>query len=468
MKLYNTMTRQLEEVPDKNGAISLYTCGPTVYDEPHIGNWRTFVTYDLLKRSLLYFGFEVNHVLNITDVGHLVSDGDEGQDKMVKTAQKERKTAWAIAEHYSQRFIAGMDELNILKPSQLPKATEHIDEQIELVKTLESKGFTYQIDDGVYFDTSKLNDYGKLAKLKLDELKAGARVEVNPQKKNPSDFALWKFSPAGEKRDMEWDSPWGKGFPGWHLECSAMAMKYLGPTIDIHAGGVDHIPVHHTNEIAQSESVTGQPFAKLWVHTEFMKVNDAKIAKSSGNGITLDDVKDHGFQPLDLRMLFLQSHYKTESNFSWDNLLSAANRRKGLRNLAALRWQARKYDSEDEMEILTRTQREIEDALKDDLNTPRALSALAAAEDALDGSLSQNSLTAFDKLLDLLDNTLGLKLKDSTPDIDAESKDIIKKRQQARENKDFALGDELRNKLKDKGIELDDKPDGSSRWLVLN
>ena len=291
MKLHNTLSREVEEIKPLNSPeVTVYTCGPTVYDYPHIGNWFTFIRYDVLVRALRAGGFKPKWVMNITDVGHLVSDEDEGEDKLEVGAKREGKTAWAIAEKYTEYFKKGLKRLNFLQPNYLERATDHIEEQIDLVKKLEVKGLTYTIDDGVYYDTSKFPKYGELAKLDLENLKAGARVTLNPQKKNPTDFALWKFSLKAGNRDMEWGSPWGKGFPGWHLECSAIAMKYLGETIDIHAGGIDHIPTHHTNEIAQSEGATGKKFVNCWMHGNFVLVDGKKMAKSAGTFITLEDI----------------------------------------------------------------------------------------------------------------------------------------------------------------------------------
>lgn len=463
IKLYDTMTRQLQVVPAKTELITMYTCGPTVYDDPHIGNWRTFILYDTLRRTLEEVGdYQVNHVLNITDVGHLVSDEDEGEDKLVKAARTARKTAWDVASYYTQRFVDGMEQLNLLPPTHMPKATDLIPEQIALVQKLEAKGMTYTIDDGVYFETSKLDDYGKLSGQKLDQLKAGARVEFNPQKHAATDFALWKFSSEQEQRDMEWDSPWGKGFPGWHLECSAMALKYLGETIDIHAGGIDHIPVHHTNEIAQSEAATGQkPFAKIWVHTEFLKINEQKIAKSAGNGITLDDVSDKGYDAMDLRLMFLQSHYKTEANFSWENLTAAANRLSSLRELAELRFQPLSFASEDELELIVRTKADMQRQLSDDLNTPQALATLSSAADILtsDG-LSQEGLAKFIELIEFIDAVFGLRLMDSTADITDKQKQLVAKRQAARQAKDYEAADTARDQLLADGITINDTPNG--------
>ncbi|HET8709204.1 MAG TPA: cysteine--tRNA ligase, partial [Candidatus Saccharimonadales bacterium] len=344
MKLYNTLTRTVEEiVPLNPPVVTVYTCGPTVYDYPHIGNWFTFIRYDMLVRTLKTAGLNPKWVMNITDVGHLVSDADEGEDKLEKGARREGKTAWDVAEFYGNYFVKGLQRLNILAPDYLPKATGHIEEQIELVKILEDKGYTYKTSDGVYFDTAKFPKYADFARLDVDEQQAGARVEYNAEKRNPTDFALWKFSPKDHKRDMEWDSPWGVGFPGWHLECSAMSKKYLGATIDIHSGGIDHIPVHHTNEIAQSEAATGQPLAHYWLHTNHITIEGEKISKSLGNGITLEDIEARGFSLEAFRLHVLESHYRSQSKFSWESLEAAANRLQAYEAMADRQWQA--YDA---------------------------------------------------------------------------------------------------------------------------
>jgi len=315
LKFYNTLTRKLEDFNPLNPPnVGLYTCGPTVYMYAHIGNLRTYIFEDILKRVLLANNYKVNHVMNITDVGHLTSDADTGDDKLEKEAIKENKNAWEIAAFYTAAFQKDLEELNIIPPDIWCKATDHINEQIELVKKLESKGFTYRTDDGIYFDTSKVADYGKLAGLDIEGLRAGIRVEMVAGKKNPTDFALWKFSPTNVKRQMEWDSPWGKGFPGWHIECAAMSMKYLGETFDIHCGGIDHIPVHHTNEIAEAESATGKPFVKYWLHGEFLELKEGRMGKSEGNAILVSTLKEKGFDPLSYRYLVLNTHYRKRWN----------------------------------------------------------------------------------------------------------------------------------------------------------
>jgi len=461
MQLYNTLTRKLEYFePQDPPEVSLYTCGPTVYDYQHIGNYSAYVRWDTLVRVLKETGYVVDWVLNITDVGHLVSDADEGEDKLEKGAKREGKTAWDIAKFYMDDYLRGLKRLNILTPTHVVRATDHIVEQIELVKQLEQKGYTYVIDDGVYFDTSKSRNYGQLARLNLNSQQNEARVEPNIQKRQPADFALWKFTPAGQKRDMEWNSPWGKGFPGWHIECSAMAMKYLGETLDIHTGGIDHLSVHHPNEIAQSEAVTGKPFAKFWLHNNHILVNDAKIAKSVGNGILLDDLLAQGFSELDFRLLLLQSHYRTQSNFTFESLKAARQRRLDIQAFADLRFQL-KDGGQLDGPTFEQTRELIFEELKRDLHTPEALAALSdivtAAETDLVAPDAKQHLTEF---LEFLDRVLGLELLESH-DITAEQKQIIAKREDARGKKDFATSDKLRGDLAKQGIGLRDTPLGT-------
>jgi cysteinyl-tRNA synthetase len=467
MNLYNTLTRQVEEIEPLNPpAVTVYTCGPTVYDYPHIGNWFTFIRYDLLVRLLKFNEFKTSWVMNITDVGHLVSDADEGEDKLEKGARREGKTAWEVAEFYSTYFINGLSRLNILQPDMLPKATHHIHEQIELIKVLEEKGFTYQTSDGIYYDTSKFPDYARLAKLDLGEQQAGARVAFNPEKHNTSDFALWKFSPADSKRDMEWDSPWGMGFPGWHIECSAMSMKYLGETIDIHAGGIDHLPVHHTNEIAQSEAATGKPFANYWMHANHVTVKGQKIAKSAGNSITLEDIEDRGFSLEAFRLLVLESHYRSQSIFSWEALEAANNRLRDYRAMAALRWQARQNIHDYGVFSFEDVPVNVRDVLSEDLNTPAALAFLSEVSTQFNAVLLGTlGLDHFISMLQQLDEILGLRLSE-VPDISDEQKQIIDERERAREEKNWAKSDELRDKLASQGIGVRDTPSGSIwQWL---
>ncbi|MBP9813045.1 cysteine--tRNA ligase [Candidatus Saccharibacteria bacterium] len=466
MILYNTKTRKLEEIkPIKKGQILLYTCGPTVYNYITVGNWVSYIRWDILVRALELEGYKVTRVMNITDVGHLVSDADEGEDKMQKGARREGKTAWQIAKMYTDNFLIGIKKLDLIEPTYLTKATDFIKEQIELVKTLEQKGYTYVIDDGVYFDTSKFARYADFARLKLDELKAGARVEHNNKKKNASDFALWKFSQKGETRDMEWDSPWGVGFPGWHLECSAMALAKLGHTIDIHTGGIDHIPVHHTNEIAQSECATGKTFANYWVHNNFLLVNGSKISKSLGNGYTLEDIEGKGFEPKDFKMFVLQSHYRAESNFTWENLEAAKNRLKHWQNVACYVHQAREEELPaddcvtDENLAFLNAINKFKQVLSTDLDTPNALVAIEDGFSYVEqNGLTINGLANFKKLITLAEQGLGIKF--TTSDITADQKELLIQREEARSNQNWKLSDKLREELVSQKIHVKDTKQG--------
>lgn len=476
LQFHNQLTKNIDIfTPIKDGRVSLYTCGPTVYNFLHVGNWTAYVYWDTLVRLLTVQGYTVDRVMNITDVGHLVSDADEGEDKLEKGAKREGKTAWEVAAFYTKDFLWGMEQLNLIAPTHIPKATDYIEQQLNLVRTLKAKGYTYQIDDGIYYDTAKFPSYGDFADLDLAAQKAGARVEYNPEKRNHSDFALWKFTPLGETRDMQWETPSDllvdgsttsptMGFPGWHLECSAMAMTLLGETIDIHTGGIDHIPVHHTNEIAQSEAASGVPFAHYWLHNNHLKVDGTKISKSLNNGYTLQDLEEKGYDPLDLRLFILQSHYRTEGNFTFENLGSARNRRLNWRNVAALRHQIHgtiQPDSISENDSKTvslyAAQQALIETLADDLDTP---GGMAIIDDAFDVVLSTRLEDihdhAFNSFLETIDALLGLKLLDTTPDISDEQKRLIIERTRAREQKDYARSDELRDELQKSGITVRD------------
>ncbi|MDQ5914063.1 MAG: cysteinyl-tRNA synthetase, partial [Patescibacteria group bacterium] len=379
VRLFNTLTRKVEEFETiEPNQVKMYTCGLTVYSHPQIGNWVAYIYSDVLTRTLKAVGYEVERVQNITDVGHLVSDDDAGEDKMEKGARAEGLTAWDVAEKYIE--IADEEayaKLKLLRPNKLVRATDLIPEQIEFVKGLEEKGYTYVIEDGVYFDTSKLNDYGKLAKLDIEGLDAGARVDVGG-KKSKTDFALWKFSPRDQKRDMEWDSSWGKGFPGWHLECSVIARENLGDQIDIHTGGIDHIPVHHTNEIAQTESLTGKkPFVRYWFHNNFMKIDGSKLSKSLNNSYTLEDIETKGYSLDAFKLLVLSSHYRTEGNFTWEILEAAQNRLKRWRGAFDLRWQD--YLAKDSAFLGYEACEELLEKLRNDIDTPVALNVVDTA-----------------------------------------------------------------------------------------
>lgn len=442
-KLNNTLSRQIDDLqPIDGNKVSLYTCGLTVYSQPHIGNWVSYIYWDVLVRSLRSSGYDVTRVQNITDVGHLTSDEDAGEDKMLKGALKEGITAWQVAEKYIN--IAddeAYNQLGLVRPDHMPRATEYIPQQIEFVKELEAKGYTYLIDDGVYFDTSKLDNYGELARLDIEGLQFGARV-ADSGKKNPTDFAVWKFSSPEEKRDMEWESPWGTGFPGWHLECSVMAREILGDQIDIHTGGIDHIPVHHTNEIAQTEAVTGKQFSNIWLHANHIKVDGTKMSKSLGNIYTLQDIRDKGFDLDAFKLVVLSKHYRTEGNFTWDILEAAQNRLNNWRTAGDLRWQGA-GEGDVESGLL--------ELLQNDLDTP-------AATARIDELLGDNP-TGLHKLLDEIRDLLGITLH--RDDISDEQKALIKVREQVREAKDWAKSDELRDQLAEQGITVRDTPNGT-------
>lgn len=454
---YNSLTRKKEEFkPIKKGQVGFYSCGPTVYDYPHVGNFVPYIYWDVLKRFLASQKYKVTHVMNITDVGHLTSDADEGEDKMEKAKKRENKTAWEIADYYINIFETDAKKLNIIPPTKILRATKTIKEQIAFVKILEQKGFLYKTSDGLYFDTSKIKDYGILGNLQNVDLQEGARVEKNKEKKNPTDFAVWKFSPQNEKRDMEWESPWGLGFPGWHLECSVMSRMTLGDTFDIHAGGMDHLTVHHPNEMAQSEAVTGKIQANYWLHNAFMKFDNQKMSKSLGNIVTILDLEKKNISPLAYRYLLLQNNYRTPLNFNWESLAAAQS---GWQNiLKSIAWldKASKA-SEKYLENFYA-------ALSDDLNTAKSL---AVAQELL----ADKSVASGEKLATIfkMDEVLGLDLKNARTkmlNIPKEANVLLKQREQARKNKDYKLSDELRQKLQDMGVEVQDTTQGQQAIKV--
>jgi len=458
--LYNSLTRKKEEFkPIKHPNVGLYTCGPTVYDYDHIGHAWTYTTADLMRRALEFNGYKIRHVMNITDVGHLTSDGDTGEDKLEKGARREGKTTWEIAKYYTDIFLRHRDELNLLKPHVICKATDHIPEMIALIKKLEEKGATYNISDGVYFDISKFPAYGKLSGNTLEDLKAGARIEINPEKKNPADFALWKFSPAGSKRQMEWDSPWSppgdqgevKGFPGWHIECSAMSMKYLGESFDVHSGGEDNKFPHHECEIAQSETATGKTFVNYWFHTRFLMVDGVKMSKSLKNFYTLEDLAKKGFSPLAMRYLCLTAHYRNNLNFTWKSLEAAQT---ALNNL---------YDAVGQMGApkigCAEFERQFAEAINDDINTPKALAVVwELVKSHYPDSAKKQSLLKMDEVLGL-----GLdKIKKKKVIIPQGIKGLAKEREKARLEKNWELADELRGKIEKAGFAVEDT-DGKTK-----
>jgi len=442
MKIYNTKTRQKEEFkPISENEVGIYSCGPTVYSSPHIGNMYAYVCWDVLVRTFKYLGYKVNNVINITDVGHLTSDADSGEDKMEKGSKKEGLTVWEIAKKYENEFLENLKELNIEMPWKMPRATDHIQEQIDLIKKIENNGFTYKTSDGIYFDTSKFADYGKFANLNLEKLKEGARVEINEEKKNPSDFALWKFSPTDEKRQMEWKSPWGMGFPGWHIECTAMSTKYLGETFDIHTGGEDHIPVHHTNEIAQGYGAFGHNTAHYWMHNAFITFKGEKISKSTGGLFTVFDLKEMGYEPLAYRYMILNSHYRNGIEFSIENLKTAEMALNKLRS----------YKVESSSNINQIFRQEFIELISNDLAMPEVM--------ALVWKVAKSDLKPDEKWATLLDfdRVLGLDLdKEIRKDIPKEVLDLAEERKNARVNKNWTESDRLREEIKKLGFLVED------------
>jgi cysteinyl-tRNA synthetase len=474
LTLFNTLGRRLEPfVPREPGKVSLYSCGPTVYYYAHLGNMRAYVFADTLRRVLRWKGFEVRHVVNITDVGHLTSDEDEGEDKMEAGARREGRTIWEIAEHYTAAFMDDLERLRILPPTLWSKATDHVPQMIEFAKVLDDRGLTYELPSGLYYDTSKDDDYGKLALLDLEGLREGERVEKLEGRRNPSDFAIWRTTPPGEERQMEWDSPWGRGAPGWHLECSVMSIEHLGPHFDIHTGGVDHIPVHHTNEIAQSEGYLAddQEWVRYWLHGEFINLKGAKMSKSLGHTLRVTDLMDAGYHALVYRYLLLGAHYRTQVEFDDDALDGAKT---ALRRLierfpahdggpsvltyrdAAARVGGRARELLDEFDA----------AVSSDLNTAKALAVVAAT--SRDESLTDEDLdvlaSAFDAVLGVGIGVLGpddLELARAGVDV-AEVERLFAERQEARTAKDWARSDALRDQLAALGVDVRDTSEGST------
>ncbi len=461
MKLYNTLGRKIEDFEPLHGpGVTFYSCGPTVYDYTHIGHIRTYINNDSLKRALLYLGYSVNHVMNITDVGHLTGDDDSGEDKLEKGAEKTGKSVWEVATFYTDFFMSTMKAVNVMMPNSTVKATDHIKEMIKLIQRLEEKGFIYQTDETVYYDTSKFKHYGALSGQKLTDKLQQARgdVHLDPQKKNPTDFAVW-FRRVGRfaKHQMHWPSPWGEGFPGWHIECSTISMEYLSETIDIHSGGVDHIPVHHENEIAQSEGATGKKFVRFWFHNEFLLVDGQKMSKSLGNIYTIDDVKEKKINPLALRLLFLQTHYRQQMNFTWEAARAANEAYNKLHDqVLALRSQSQRSElSEEKLTKIDNYRDRFKQALSNDLQMPQAVAVM--------WEMLKSNIPSPDKL-DLLlefDQVLGLNLsalrEEKIPD---EIKQLAEKREKARRENNFAKADELRKLINSKGYLLEDISEG--------
>lgn len=453
IKIYNSLTRKEEEFQSlEPGKVKMYVCGPTVYDYPTIGNWRTIIMGDVINRVFRYLGYDVKYIMNLTDVGHLtgdnLGDADVGEDRIEKAISKSGKSAKEITDFYIEDFFTGFKKMNFILPEKFTRATEYIQEQIDLAKKLEEKGFTYKISDGIYFDSSKFPDYGKLSGLKVDEIQEGARVEKNPEKRNANDFALWKFSEPGIKREQEWDSPWGVGFPGWHLECSAMILKELGESIDIHGGGEDLRMIHHQNEIAQSESATGKKFANYWAHGSFINIDGGKMGKSLGNAYTIQDLENKEFTALDLKFFYMNSIYRSKQNFTWEALEAAKKGYAHLRNqVLSLGDDLGRIDEVFKNKFIEK--------ISDDFNIPQSL---AVVQELLKSDLSNP-----DKLATVLDfdKVLGLKLDEIKEDeIPEEITKLAEDRKNAKQEKNFELADSIRAKIEDAGYIVEDLAGG--------
>ncbi len=441
MKLFNTSTRKLETFKPFSDVVKIYTCGPTVYNYQHIGNYAAYVYWDFLVRTLKANGYHVKRVLNLTDVGHLVSDGDEGEDKLEKGATREGKSVYEIADYYIDDFMKNFKALNLAQPDIIARATNYIEADERAVDLMSERGYTYETEDGIYFDTAKYDNYADFARLDLSGLQVGARVNFSNEKRNASDFAVWKFIKPGEKHAMRWDYLGRPGYPGWHLECSTIIHEELGEPIDIHCGGIDHIPVHHTNEIAQTFAAYGHELSRYWLHCDFITIDGQKISKSLGNVYLLSDLAKRGFSPMDYKMWLLSGHYQGARNFTFESLAGAKTRRLNWRNRIALCYQREIAEDEGIYE-------KIIDAASNNLNSPEAFALIDTANIAL------STWKKIDKLF-------GLQLIKDSPDIDEEVVDKIIEREKARESKDYGRSDEIRNELVARGITLRDTPDGA-------
>ena len=456
---YNTLTRKKDKfVPIDPNEVRIYSCGPTVYKDATIGNMRTNIFQDVLRRVLKYNGYKIKHVMNITDVGHLVSDGDEGEDKMIKSAREEHKTPLEIAEHYTKLFFQDLKDLNIETPEIICKATDHIPEMLEYVKKLMENGYAYETSTAIYFDISKLDKYPILSNLNIEEQKAGARVDVDPEKRNPYDFALWIKAP--ENHLMKWDSPWGPSYPGWHIECSAMGQKYLGEQFDIHTGGIDLIPTHHENEIAQSKGACGKIPANYWLHGEYLLINGGKMSKSLGNVYLIKDIKDRGYDPIVYKLLCYSCSYRIKLNFTWEGMEATSKSLERLRNGYKTHKEGKEKLDEEDRKKLEEIEHNFHEAINDDMNMPLAMSYVWEAV-----RYNKKSSEVADLLLKF-DTVLGLKI-DKEPEqeeveIPKEILDLMEQRKQARQEKNWAESDRLRNLIKEKGYEVKDTKDGMS------
>lgn len=457
LRIYNTLTRQKEDfTPIREGKAYMYSCGPTVYNYAHIGNLRTYIFMDLFRRTLRYDGYKLKGVMNITDVGHLLSDGDTGEDKMQKASREQKKSPWEIAAYYTDVFFTDLKKLNIGKPEIIAKATDHIQEMIDYVQKLVEKGYGYEIDDGIYFDIGKFPGYGKLSRLNLEEQQAGARVEVNSQKRHPADFALWKK--AEPEHIMQWPSPWGMGYPGWHIECSAMSLKYLGMPFDIHTGGVDHIPVHHENEIAQNEALTGKKSVNYWVHGEFMLVNNGKMSKSLGNTYRISDLEERGYKALDFRYFCLNTHYRKKLNFTFEGLDAA---KAAYARLLAQVYKHKTAKASGDTALAEKYLEQFRQALDDDLNVPLALGILWTMMKETPAKELYTAALEFDKVLGLdLDKAEAPKEEEQKTEAPQEVIALCEERKAAKAAKDWAKADKLRADIAAMGYTVVDTKDG--------
>ena len=455
LKIYNTLTREKEEFkPINDKEVRIYSCGPTVYSYAHIGNMRAYIFMDNLRKVLKLNGYSLKHAMNITDVGHMTSDADEGEDKMSKAAREQKMSPWEIAEKYTNTFLGDIQKLNIERPEIICKATEHIKEMEEFVKKIVENGYGYETSKGIYFDTSKLPSYGELSRANIKENKAGARVEVDNEKRNPLDFALWIKAP--ENHIMKWESLWGMCYPGWHIECSAMGNKYLGDKFDIHTGGIDHVPIHHENEIAQSKGVTGKNPANYWMHIEFLQVDGGKMSKSLKNNYTIADLEEKGYSPLAYRYFTYTAHYRNKLNFTWDGLDASQKALDRLKDAYATHLNGK--DDINEVEISSYVQKFME-SINDDLNFPAALAVVwDVAKLSVKSPKIANLLLEFDKIL-ALDIDKKEEKKENL-EISTEIEELLEKRKQARLNKDYGTSDEIRDKLKEMGYAVIDSKEG--------
>ncbi len=455
LRFYNTLSRQKEEFKPINPKfVTMYSCGPTVYNYAHIGNLRTYIFMDLIRRTLKLSGYKIKGVMNITDVGHLMADSDDGEDKMAVAAKKQNKTPWEIAEYYSKIFFEDLQKLNIGKPEIIAKATEHIEDMISYVQNLESHGFSYETSDGIYFDIAKFPNYGCLSRANLEDQLAGARVEVNDEKRHPADFALWKK--ADPLHIMQWESPWGMGYPGWHIECSAMSQKYLGKTFDIHSGGVDHIPIHHENEIAQNEAITGEKSVNYWIHGEFMLVDNGKMSKSLGNTYTIAQLEEKGYSPLDFRFFCLNTHYRKKLNFTFDGLDAAKVSRERLVQALASHKASSTPTNPD---TIAKYKQDFHAAIEDDINVPLALGILFTAIKEPKSKDIYELALYFDKEFGLSLDQLPA-IKEESVDVPEEVMALVEKRKEAKKNKDFALADSIRGEILALGYNVLDTREG--------